>query len=115
MAWTAVGLLMVTIPLGSVHRDARRRPGAAGRGSGRRRRRTGPPSSCHDNPVGAASSPDPPDSLITDEMIAATARGTRQPEDGTVPIRPNPEVLVPIAHGFAAIGAFVLVVMAAIM
>jgi hypothetical protein len=29
------------------------------------------------------------------------------------PIRPNPAVLVPIAHGFAAIATFVLAVMAA--
>ncbi len=31
------------------------------------------------------------------------------------PIRPNPEVLVPVAHGFAAISTFVLAVMAASM
>ena len=67
-----------------------------------------------DNPVGATDSPDPPDSLITDEVIAqllAEPVGTGRHR----PIRPNPEVLVPIAHGFAAISTFVLAVMAAIM
>ena len=67
-----------------------------------------------DNPVGAVDSPDPSDSLITDEMIAqllAEPQGTRRHR----PIRPNPEVLVPIAHGFAAISTFVLAVMAATM
>jgi hypothetical protein len=66
-----------------------------------------------DKPVGA-DSPDPPDSLITDEMIAqllAEPLGARRHR----PIRLNPEVLVPIAHGFAAISTFVLAVMVASM
>ena len=42
--------------------------------------------------------------------LLAEPQGTRQHR----PIRPNPEVLVPIAHGFAAISTFVLAVMAAI-
>ena len=31
------------------------------------------------------------------------------------PIRPNPAVLVPVAHGFAAIATFVLAVLSAIV
>ncbi len=31
------------------------------------------------------------------------------------PVRPDPAVLVPVAHGFAAIGTFALAVMSAIM
>jgi hypothetical protein len=113
--WTAVGLLMVTIPLGLCTVTLwtpypARRPGE-------RRAPTPTDGSAvvvPDNPVGAANSPDPPDSLVTDEMIAqllAEPVGPRRPR----PIRPNPEVLVPIAHGFAAISTFVLVVLAAIM
>ena len=113
VAWTAVGLLMVAITLGLCTVTLwtpypARRPGE--------RRAPAPtdesPFVVPDNPAGAAESPDPPDSLITDEMIAqllAEPLGTGRPR----PIRPNPEVLVPIAHGFAAISTFVLAVMAA--
>ena len=115
VAWTAVGLLMVTIALGLCTVTLwtpypARRPGE----------RRAPASTDEpavvvpDNPAGAADSPDPPDSLITDEMIAqllAEPLGPGRPR----PIRPNPEVLVPVAHGFAAISTFVLAVMAAIM
>jgi hypothetical protein len=67
-------------------------------------------------PSDSAGSPDPPDpleSVITDEMIARllenpSSHARHHP-------RPNPEVLVPIAHGFAAIGTFVLAVMTASM
>jgi hypothetical protein len=113
VAWTAVGLLMVTISLGLCTVTLwtpypARRPGE-------RRAPTGEsPVVVPDNPAGAAESADPPDSLITDEMIAqllAEPLGPGRPR----PIRPNPEVLVPIAHGFAAIGTFVLAVMAATM
>jgi hypothetical protein len=50
---------------------------------------------------------------VTDELIARLL--TEEP-GGLRPgaIRPNPEVLVPIAHGFLAIGTFVLAVMSAI-
>jgi hypothetical protein len=112
VAWTAVGLLMVTIPLGLCTVTLwtpypARRPGEW--------RATAPTGASAvvvpDNPAAAADSPDP---LITDEMIAqllADPLGTGRHH----PIRPNPEVLVPIAHGFAAISTFVLAVMAATM
>ena len=111
VAWTAVGLLMVAIPLG-LCTVTLWTPYPAGR-PGERRSPTPTDGSVvvvPDNPVGA--SPDEPDSLITDEMIAqllAEPFSTGRPR----PIRPNPEVLVPIAHGFAAISTFVLAVMAA--
>ena len=114
VAWTAVGLLMVTIALG-LCTVTLWTPYPAGRPG---ERRTPAPTDespvvVPDNPAGAVDSPDPSESLITDEMIAellAEPQGTRQHR----PIRPNPEVLVPIAHGFAAISTFVLAVMAAI-
>jgi hypothetical protein len=118
LAWTAVGLLMVTVGLGLCTVTLwtpypARRPGE---------RRTPAP---WDEPAvvvpdtaeaaAAGDRGDPPGYEVTDEMIARFLdepfRGTRQ---GPIrPIRPNPAVLVPIAHGFAAIGTFVLAVMAA--
>ena len=111
VAWTAVGLLMVAIALGLCTvllwtPYPARRPGE--------RRAPADESAVvvPDDPAGAADSPDPPDSLVTDEMIAqllADPLGMGRPRQ----IRPNPEVLVPIAHGFAAISTFLLAVMAA--
>jgi hypothetical protein len=115
VAWTAVGLLMVTIALGLCTVTLwtpypARRPGEW--------RAQAPTDESAlvvpDNPAAAADWPDPSDSLITDEMIAqllAEPLGAGRPR----PIRPNPEVLVPIAHGFAAISTFLLAIMAAIM
>jgi hypothetical protein len=113
VAWTAVGLLMVTIGLGLCTVTLwtpypARRPGEW------RAPEHESAVVLPDNPAGAADSPDPPDSLITDEMIAqlfAEPLGTGRHH----PIRPNPEVIVPVAHGFAAIGTFALAVMAASM
>ena len=113
VAWTAVGLLMVTISLGLCTVTLwtpypARRPGEW------RAPTDESPVVVPDNPAGVDGSPDEPESLVTDEMIAqllAEPVGPRRPR----PIRPNPEVLVPIAHGFAAIGTFVLAVMAATM
>jgi hypothetical protein len=113
VAWIAVGLLMVTIPLG-LCTVTLWTPYPAGRPGERRVPTDGSPVVVPDNPVGAANSPDPPDSLITDEMIAQLLAEPLGPGRHR-PIRPNPEVLVPIVHGFAAISTFVLAVMAAIM
>jgi len=50
---------------------------------------------------------------VTDEMIARLlAEPVRAPRSR--PVRPDPAVLVPVAHGFAAIGTFALAVMSAI-
>ena len=43
-------------------------------------------------------------------LLAEPARAPRPR-----PVRPDPAVLVPVAHGFAAIGTFVLAVMSTIM
>jgi hypothetical protein len=66
--------------------------------------------------AGAAGSGDSPEHHITDEMIARLIDESR-PEHTAWhrPIHPNLAVLVPVAHGFAAIGTFVLAVMTATM
>ena len=113
LAWTAVGVLMVTIGLGLCTVTLwtpypAQRPGE---------RRVPEPWEeaavvVPDTPAGAADTPDP--AAVTDEMIArllADPHGGR----GRRPIRPNPAVLVPVAHGFAAIITFVLAAMTASM
>ena len=121
VAWTAVGILMVTIGLGLCTVTLwtpypARKPGE--------RRAPAPwdePSVVvPDTPAGAVdgagggNGSDPEESVVTDEMIAKLLDNAYgRPRH--VPIRPNPAVLVPIAHGFAAIGTFVLAVMAASM
>jgi hypothetical protein len=110
LAWAAVGLLMVAVGMGlctvtlwtpyPARKPGERRPAAV---------RTGP------WPSAASASPgEPSEFTVTDEMIARLlANPDPVPRPG--PIRPNPAVLVPIAHGFAAIGTFVLAVMSAIL
>jgi hypothetical protein len=114
VAWTAVGVLMVAIALGLCTVTLWTPYPARRPGEWRAPARTDESAVVVPDIPAGGGAPDPPDSLITDEMIAqllADPLGAgRHP-----PIRPNPEVLVPIAHGFAAIGTFVLAVMAAIM
>ena len=128
VAWTAVGLLMATIALGLCTVTLwtpypARRPGER-RAPARTDESAVVAPDNPDNPAKAAKadkadkagdggSPDPTDSLITDEMIVQLLEDPLGPGRHR-PIRPNPEVLVPIAHGFAAIGTFVLAVLAAI-
>jgi hypothetical protein len=119
LAWTAIGLMMVTIGLGLCTVTLwtpypARRPGE---------RRTPTPwddraAVVPDTPEAATAreGSDPLGYEITDEMIA---RFLEEPSPaarhGPVrPIRPNPAVLVPIAHGFGAISTFVLAVLAVI-
>jgi hypothetical protein len=65
----------------------------------------------------ARDAPKPDDSQsefeVTDEMIARFLADP-VPAPRHRPIRPDPAVLVPIAHGFAAIATFTLAVMSAI-
>ncbi len=112
LAWTAVGVLMVTVGLGLSTVTLwtpypARRPGE---------RRDATPwdeaaAGISDAAEGAAGEPGP-QAYQVDEMIARLLedpfRGPRRHA-----IRPNPAVLVPIAHGFAAIATFVLAVTAA--
>ena len=114
LAWTAVGMLMLTVGLGLCTVTLwtpypARKPGE---------RRTSPWDEravvVPETAAGAAAGGDPLDYQITDEMIARLIEET--PRDAAAwhrPVRPNPAVLVPVAHGFAAIGTFVLAVMTA--
>jgi hypothetical protein len=108
LAWAAVALLMVAVGLGlctvtlwtpypARKPGERREPAAA------------------DAAPAAAKAPRPPDQPefeVTDEMIA---RLLTDPVPATRhrPIRPNPAVLVPVAHGFLAIATFALAVLSA--
>ena len=115
LAWLAVGMLMVAVGLG-LSTVTLWTPYPA-RKPGERRAPApwdGPAVVVPDTPAGAAEPSQPPDFEITDEMIHRLLEDSCS-AGGHRPIRPNPAVLVPIAHGFAAIGTFVLAVMAASM
>jgi hypothetical protein len=129
LAWAAVGLLMTAIGLGlctvtlwtpypahkpgrprSLHPDdARSRPDqAADQGEG-------VPGQWRPATAEMTREPDDLSAIeVTDEMIARLlaepARATRPR-----PVRVDPAVMVPVAHGFMAIGTFVLAVTSAIM
>ena len=117
-AWTAVALIMLAFGLGLSTVTLwtpypARKPGE--RRSAEEVPRTSALSgAASDNP--APHSPalgDSPSFEVTDEMIArflADPRPVQRPR----PIRPNPAVLVPVAHGFAAIATFALALMSAI-
>ena len=108
LAWTAVGILMITVGLGLTTVTLwtpypARKPGE--------RRADEPVVVVPDTPAGAAD-PLQPDFEVTDEMIHRLLDDSYS-AGGHRPIHLNPAVLVPIAHGFAAIGTFVLAVTAA--
>jgi hypothetical protein len=113
LAWAAVGMIMVTVGLGLATVTLwtpypARKPGE--------RRAPAPwdePIVIPDTPAAAAEQAQP-SFEITDEMIARLMENSYSAGRHR-PIRPNPAVLVPIAHGFAAISTFVLAVMAASM
>jgi hypothetical protein len=102
LAWAAVALLMATVGLGlctvtlwtpyPARKPGERRPAMTREAPAR----------------------DDPSALeVTDEMIAAfLADPGPRPRPGR--IRPDPAVLIPIAHGFAAVATFTLAVMSAI-
>jgi hypothetical protein len=113
LAWTAVGVLMVTVGLGLSTVTLwtpypARRPGER-RGASRWEE---PAVVVPDTAAGAVGDPDPLDYTITDEMIAQLLEDPYAGAERRV-IRPDPAVLIPIAHGLAAIGTFVLAVMTA--
>jgi len=108
LAWAAVVLLMVAVGLGLCTVTLwtpypARKPGE----------RREPAARDAPRPADPREPGDPREFEVTDEMIArlltdpVTAPGHR-------PIRPNPAVLVPVAHGFAAIATFTLAVLSAI-
>jgi hypothetical protein len=111
LAWTALGALMLTITLGLCTVTLwtpypARRPGE-------RRAPTPqdePAMVVPDTAEGAAEGAEPLAYQVTDEMIARLLEDPF-PAARHRPIRPNPAVLVPIAHGFAAIITFILAAM----
>ena len=116
LAWTAVVVLMMTVGLGLCTVTLwtpypARRPGE---------RRDATPWDeaavvVPDTAAGAAGETDPQAVQVTDEMIARLLEDPPPGPRPHHPIRPNPAVLVPIAHGFAAIATFLLAVTAASM
>ena len=128
LAWAGVGALMVTVCLGLCTvmlwtPYPARRPGER-RAPGTADDPAAAPDAAEVSATAAltqASSPavEPDDDddqsayQVTDEMIArllADPFPVRHPPS----IRPNPAVLIPVAHGFGAIATFVLAVMTAI-
>jgi hypothetical protein len=116
LAWTAVGVLTVTVGLGlctvtlwtpyPARKPAERRSSP----------RDEPAAVVPETAAAAAEGGDSLEYRVTDEMIT---RLIDEPGRAAAawhrPIRPNLAVLVPVAHGFAAIGTFVLAVMTATM
>lgn len=113
LAWTAVGVLMVVVGLG-LSTVTLWAPYPARRPEDKRRATpSGEPAVVvPDNAAGAADAADPLTYQVTDEMIARLLADPTPPARHR-PIRPNLAVLVPVAHGFAAMTTFVLAVMAA--
>jgi hypothetical protein len=128
LAWAGVGALMVTVCLG-LCTVTLWTPYPAGRPGRRREAGTtaGAPAPAPDtaelsataaliqasSPAVDAGDDDHATYPVTDEMIArllADPFPAKHPRS----IRPNPAVLVPVAHGFGAIATFVLAVMTAI-
>ena len=132
LAWAGVGALMVTVCLGLCTVTLwtpypARRPGER-RAPGTADAQAATPDTAEVSATEALAQASPPTTdayadddaaddqaayQVTDEMIArllADPFPVRQPRL----IRPNPAVLVPVAHGFGAIATFVLAVMTAI-
>lgn len=111
LAWTAVAFLMVTVGLGLCTVTLwtpypARRPGE---------RRDATPwdeaaAVVPDAGESAAVETDPQAFQVTDEMIAQLLEDRPLGLRPHHRIRPNPAVLVPVAHGFAAMATFLLAV-----
>jgi len=114
LAWTAVGVLMVTVGLGLCTVTLWtpypvRKPGERQAFPGQQ-----PPAAIPGAAAGPARGGGSLEDPVTDEMIAHLIDEPRREYAAWHrPIRPNLAVLVPIAHGFAAVGTFVLAVMTA--
>jgi len=116
LAWTAVGVLMVTVGLGLCTVTLwtpypARKPGERRASAGDEATVVVPGTA-----AGAAEDDGSPEDQITDEKIARLIDEPRREYAAWHrPIRPNLAVLVPVAHGFAAVATFVLAVMTATM
>ena len=114
LAWTAVGVLMVTMGLGLCTVTLwtpypTRKPGERRASPGDE-----PAVVVPETAAGAAQGGDSLECEVTDEMIARlVVEPRREYAAWHRPVRPNLAVLVPIAHGFAAVGTLVLAVMTA--
>ena len=109
LAWAGVILLMVAVALGLCTVTLwtpypARKPGERREPAEATREARRPP----EHP----EHPEHPEFEVTDELIA---RLLTEPAARHRPIRPNPAVLIPIAHGFAAIATFTLAVMSAVV
>jgi len=110
LAWAAVALLMVAVGLGLCTVTLwtpypARKPGE---------RREPSATDAAPGAGDAPGSPDQPEFEVTDEMIARLLADP-VPASRHRPIRPNPAVLVPVAHGFLAIATFTLAVLSTIV
>jgi hypothetical protein len=114
LAWTAVGLLTVTVGLGLCTVTLwtpypARKPGERRASPGNE-----PAVAVPETAAATAKDGDSLEHQITDEMIERLIdESGREYAAWHRPIRPNLAVLVPVAHGFAAIGTFVLAVLTA--
>jgi hypothetical protein len=133
LAWAAVGLLMAAIGLGLCTVTLwtpypARKPGRpANRRTGDRSARGDQADAADDQEEGPLGPWRPGDAMaireqgdplaveVTDEMIARLLAGPVRAPPRPRPVRLDPAVLVPVAHGFAAICTFVLAVMSAVM
>jgi len=120
LAWTAVALLMVAIGLGLCTVTLwtpypARKPGerrdTGGTAPVSLRAAGAEPAGAE--PVGAEPASAALAGEVTDEMIARFLADPEAVHRARL-IRPDPAVLVPVAHGFAAIATFTLAVMSAI-
>jgi manganese efflux pump family protein len=121
LAWAAVVLLMLAVGLGlctvtlwtpyPASKPGERR--SLDRDEASVRDSLAAPAAPDAPPAAAAPDGAPPAFEVTDEMIARFLADPG-PAAGPRPIRPNPAVLVPIAHGFAALATFTLAVMSTI-
>ena len=117
-AWTAVALIILAVGLGLSTVTLwtpypARKPGErrlAGEARGGLAPSGSPPGGTAPGSIVPGAEPS---FEVTDEMIAQFLADPR-PAPGPRPIRPNPAVLVPVAHGFAAIATFALALMSAI-
>ena len=116
LAWTAVGVLILTVGLGLCTVTLWAPYPARKPGEQRASPWDEPAVVVPETAAAAAAGSDPVDYQITDEMIARLIDETRrEAASRRRPVRPNPAVLIPIAHGFAALTTFVLAVTTASM